>query len=223
MNKESTVNKDNGNKNFHKAIGKNTSDIYSVIASDPGTDRIYENYNLSFTQADKVFDTLRNSNKYQVILLNEGDISIRGYGPHWGEEREDRYEVLTKQEKLNENKEKASHNDIPVQNSYTFYEDSGHGWLEVPVQELQDLGIQERITAFSYLYKGKVYLEEDRDAGTFLDIRNNLPKKAEIHNCYFNGMCFIREYPHYDPGDIQSVKDNPVRKNTRTKDIGWER
>jgi len=125
--------------------------------------------------------------------------------------------------KDNGNKERVSNNDIPVQTSYTFYEDSGHGWLEVPLQELQDLGIQERITGFSYLYKGKVYLEEDEDAGTFLDMRNKLPKKAAIHNCYFNGMCFIRTYPHYEPGNIQSGKDNPVRKNTGTRDIGWGR
>jgi len=50
-----------------------------------------------------------------------------------------------------------------------FYFDSGHGWLEVTYEELIDLGITKRITNWSYRDGEKVYLEEDIDAGTYVD------------------------------------------------------
>ena len=50
-----------------------------------------------------------------------------------------------------------------------FYFDSGHGWLEVTYEELIDLGITKRITNWSYRDGEKVYLEEDIDAGTYID------------------------------------------------------
>ena len=53
--------------------------------------------------------------------------------------------------------------------SRKFYFDSGHGWLEVNYQELIDLGITKRITNWSYRDDKKVYLEEDIDAGTYID------------------------------------------------------
>jgi hypothetical protein len=191
--------------------GETSYDIYSVIAGNLKTDKIYESYNLTFRQADKIFESLKKSREYPVIVLYEGDISIRGIGSERGEEKEPRYEVLCRHEKQSKDKDGSFNKDIQVRDNYTFYEDSGHGWLEVPLQELKDFGIQERITSFSFLYKEMAYLEEDVDAGTFLDIRNKLPKKAEIHTHYIGGMCYIREFPQYKPGDIQPDKDNPAR------------
>ena len=54
---------------------------------------------------------------------------------------------------------------------YPFHEDAGHGWLEVPVKYLWDLGIRDKITSCSYRSEDydTAYLEEDLDAGTFLD------------------------------------------------------
>lgn len=58
---------------------------------------------------------------------------------------------------------------IPPEILRKFYFDSGHGWLEVTYEELIDLGITKRITNWSYRDDKKVYLEEDIDAGTYLD------------------------------------------------------
>jgi hypothetical protein len=49
------------------------------------------------------------------------------------------------------------------------YFDSAHSWLEVNYQELIDLGITKRITNWSFRDDKKVYLEEDIDAGTYID------------------------------------------------------
>ena len=50
-----------------------------------------------------------------------------------------------------------------------FHEDPGHGWLAVPYSELLDLGIANEISPYSYFHKGTVYLEEDCDAGIYID------------------------------------------------------
>jgi hypothetical protein len=43
----------------------------------------------------------------------------------------------------------------------------GHSWLEVPRRLLVKLGIELKITQYSYQKGGMVYLEEDTDWGTF--------------------------------------------------------
>ena len=50
---------------------------------------------------------------------------------------------------------------------YTFYNDPGHGWLEVPIAELKRLGIYNSISPYSYVKGDMAYLEEDLDASTF--------------------------------------------------------
>ena len=42
-------------------------------------------------------------------------------------------------------------NDLKNQESYTFYEDSAHGWLKVPFHELRYLNIVDDISQFSYM------------------------------------------------------------------------
>jgi len=52
---------------------------------------------------------------------------------------------------------------------YKFIADPGHGWLEVTRAELVVLGIESKISGFSYVKGTKVYLEEDCDMPLFLD------------------------------------------------------
>ncbi len=47
--------------------------------------------------------------------------------------------------------------------------DPGHGWLAVPLADLEALNIETQITGYSYVRVGTVYLEEDLDAGTYLE------------------------------------------------------
>ena len=53
---------------------------------------------------------------------------------------------------------------------YVFENDPGHGWLGVPVNEINDLGIANDISHYSYFDQknGIVWLEEDCDAARFL-------------------------------------------------------
>jgi hypothetical protein len=57
----------------------------------------------------------------------------------------------------------------------TFHCDRGHGWLEVPREDIDALGLADQISAYSYAMAsthqraGMVYLEEDCDASLYLD------------------------------------------------------
>ena len=97
---------------------------------------------------------------------------------------------------------------------YTFYEDPGHGWLEVPTPELRELGIAHKISTCSYVYpNGRfVYLEEDCDLTTFLEAKlpdMTWPERRDwfAANVEVNDratLCGaaeikIRRYPGYNP------------------------
>ena len=51
---------------------------------------------------------------------------------------------------------------------YMFYQDPGHGWVKVFVKELEQLGIADKISSFSYRRKDFAYLEEDCDLDNLL-------------------------------------------------------
>lgn len=78
-----------------------------------------------------------------------------------------------------------------------YYTDPGHGWVAVKRNILEQYGIAERITGFSY-QKGKtVYLEEDCDAYTFLTEMASKGIVVEYQNKHTNGRSPIRNYETY--------------------------
>jgi len=52
---------------------------------------------------------------------------------------------------------------------YRFISDPGHAWLEVPKADVYAAGIAQEISGYSYIHGKYVYLEEDCDAGLFMD------------------------------------------------------
>jgi len=56
-----------------------------------------------------------------------------------------------------------------------FYSDAGHGWAKVHKEFLAKLGIENKITSYSYERGDYAYLEEDCDVST-------LVKAAEAHD-----------------------------------------
>ena len=80
---------------------------------------------------------------------------------------------------------------------YIFYEDPGHGWLAVPIKELIELGIADKITGYSYTLGGMAYLEEDCDLGVFvLAYKEKYGKLPEFKQKY-QEYTSIRNYPNY--------------------------
>lgn len=88
---------------------------------------------------------------------------------------------------------------------YQMIEDPGHAWLGVPVKELKELGIADKITAYSYLDRtnGIAWLEEDLDLATYArakwpnDTRAHLD--ANVRKQYVDQDARIRYLPDYQP------------------------
>jgi hypothetical protein len=77
-----------------------------------------------------------------------------------------------------------------------YIQDPGHGWLEIPEPFLAALGIEDRITDYSYQHGGMVYLEEDVDMPTFLQAARSVGLDIEIVELYQERVS-IRDYSRY--------------------------
>ena len=52
---------------------------------------------------------------------------------------------------------------------FTFYSDPGHAWLKVSVKDALAVGLSNQdFSTYSYYRNGFFYLEEDLDAGVFI-------------------------------------------------------
>jgi general stress protein 26 len=70
----------------------------------------------------------------------------------------------------------------------TFYSDPGHSWLRINKGHLMVLGIENKISSYSYMKDDNAYLEEDCDAPL---IRQALLKKgfdSETLKQFFNSI-----------------------------------
>jgi hypothetical protein len=96
---------------------------------------------------------------------------------------------------------------------YKFIADPGHGWLRVPLGELQAFGLLEKISACSYLdnSNGFAYLEEDCDLGHYCIARAAIAGfkeesahdwshkffKDQVTDTHLNSDSVIRQLPRY--------------------------
>jgi hypothetical protein len=88
-------------------------------------------------------------------------------------------------------------NDLGVKMKVKYYTDPGHGWVAVKRKLLNDLGIADKITYFSYQKGQTVYLEEDCDLATFttaMNLRGVILKYEQKHT---NRTHPIRNYENY--------------------------
>jgi len=82
--------------------------------------------------------------------------------------------------------------------TYTFFSDPSHAWLKVPRKALTELGIEKKITHYSFVYGDYVYLEEDCDAYLFLEAAHNHGWELRIKEEYTDKLSKIRSYRSYE-------------------------
>ena len=95
-----------------------------------------------------------------------------------------------------------------LRNTFDLVTDASHGWLKVPVAELERLNIVDDITTHSYVRNDMAYLEQDVDLGQFLVAREaegNPVKRIKEHSR--NGQSRIRKYAMFG-GDRMITKTN---------------
>lgn len=90
---------------------------------------------------------------------------------------------------------------------YTFIKDYHHGWLKVSIEEIKELNIENKISRYSYIHNGYVYLEEDCDLFIFLsakcvgyDFMNNVLLENVA------GDSVVRSYQKYDSNLIHYAR-----------------
>lgn len=86
-----------------------------------------------------------------------------------------------------------------MKQTFTFYNDPGHGWLKVPLELLTELEITDKITEYSYMSLNSAYLEEDLDAATFDKAMKAKGKEYTTKNKHTNKASTIRAYARYSP------------------------
>ena len=83
---------------------------------------------------------------------------------------------------------------------YRLFSDPGHAWLEVSLDELDELGIANKITAWSYRKGTNVYLEEDCDFPLFLTAKKSAEEIVEYEEITSDYNSPIRNYSPYFGG-----------------------
>ena len=80
-----------------------------------------------------------------------------------------------------------------------FYEDPGHGWLAVPLELLDTLGLIDRVSRYSYLRGRYAHLEEDCDYSLFAQAMRERNVPFTIREHHTDNRSRIRGYASYHP------------------------
>jgi hypothetical protein len=86
-----------------------------------------------------------------------------------------------------------------------FHEDPGHGWLAVPVILLYELGIVDKLSAYSYIRGLTAYLEEDCDYSLFAAAMRDAGREFTMRDKRSDRRSPIRSYRSYNPALVYYV------------------
>lgn len=80
--------------------------------------------------------------------------------------------------------------------TFTFHTDPGHGWLEVPVPVLLQIGMMpSEFSGYSYQQGHVVYLEEDCDAPVFIATYERVVGPISVAEKFSHYDHWIRRLP----------------------------
>lgn len=79
------------------------------------------------------------------------------------------------------------------------YNDPGHGWVAIKRAVLIKLGIEHKITPYSYQRGQTAYLEEDCDASTLIGAARDAGIALEFTEKYCDRHSPIRSYETFKP------------------------
>lgn len=81
--------------------------------------------------------------------------------------------------------------------TYHWMSDPGHAWLAVDMEELDLLGITKQISPYSYQRNDIAYLEEDCDAGLFLEAMRAKGVAIQFRTHHTDHDSVIRSYRRF--------------------------
>ena len=111
---------------------------------------------------------------------------------------------------------------------YDFYIDPGHGWMKVKREELKELGVENKITGYSYERGEFVYLEEDGDASIFIDALEgksgeNFEENKHLRQHISDKNSKIRDYSPYKNYSSEEESLMKELKDKMIKCRNWSR
>jgi hypothetical protein len=80
---------------------------------------------------------------------------------------------------------------------YKFFQDPGHGWIEVPIAELRRLNVADQISPYSYRNGHMAYLEEDCDASAWAKAKRAAGEEFDIIELHTNKDSIVRTFKAY--------------------------
>ena len=80
-----------------------------------------------------------------------------------------------------------------------MHSDPGHAWLAVKLSEIEMLGIKADISSYSYVKGKTAYLEEDCDAGKFIQAMRAKGIEVEVKEGACRDRSPIRYFKPYSP------------------------
>jgi hypothetical protein len=81
----------------------------------------------------------------------------------------------------------------------TVYNDPGHGWVAIKRAVLIKLGIEHKVSYYSYQRGETVYLEEDCDMSLLMSAARDAGITLEFTEKYVNRHSPIRSYAQFKP------------------------
>ena len=81
-----------------------------------------------------------------------------------------------------------------------LYTDPGHGWLAVPLPLLDELGILDQISRYSYMRGMLAHLEEDCDYSRFAVAMRDAGRTFEVREHHTDKRSKIRGYCQFNAG-----------------------
>lgn len=78
-----------------------------------------------------------------------------------------------------------------------FHSDPGRGWVKVKRELLKELGIEDKISSYSYQRGEYVYLEEDADLTLFVNTMKAQGRGVEFVGRSSNKLSRIRSYQSF--------------------------
>ena len=104
---------------------------------------------------------------------------------------------------------------LPQKRICHYYNDPAHGWLKVPLKDIEKLDLIKYISKYSRWNGDFVYLEEDCDLGIYLNAMRAQGYKIGIKAHYVNRLSRIRDYKSF------LHPTQPAQRITQNDDCYW--
>lgn len=93
---------------------------------------------------------------------------------------------------------------MTIKRKLTLISDPSHGWLSVSTKDVVALGITDKISSYSCMTMSRVFLEEDCDAGLFIEAAKKAGWDITLKHSSSNKRSGIRSKASYRAENVNT-------------------